>query len=94
MAFISIRKEDFPGAAEGIAEKAMYINVVGLIIGVIAAFIYAFTIPTPEEEISERLHYEAYLDGEKVDIDKLDLSFYKITYDDEKNIIYLTRKGN
>jgi len=36
--------------------------------------------------------YTVFLDGEEVDLDKIDISLYAISYDDEKKIIYITNK--
>ena len=43
----------------------------------------------PERDISG---YTIYLDGVEVDSDKIDISLYKCSYDDENKIVYMTDK--
>ena len=40
----------------------------------------------------DRSEYTVYLDGNEVEADKIDLSLYKVSYDDEKKIAYATQK--
>ncbi len=42
----------------------------------------------------DRSNYTVYLDGQEVDRDKVDLSLYKVRYDDEDKVIYITAKTN
>jgi len=53
----------------------------------------SYTINEKTKPVERNLsEYTAYLDGESVDLDKINLSFYRVKYDDEKKIIYLTEK--
>ena len=47
-------------------------------------------LSSSEELVSQRSEYVVYIDGEEVDKDKIDLSLYRIRYDDEKGVIYAT----
>ena len=47
-----------------------------------------------ESALAERSDYTIYLDGNEVDPDKIDLHLYRISYDDEKEAIYITSKSS
>lgn len=38
-------------------------------------------------------HYAVYLDGERVDETKIDITLYRRSYNDEKKEVYITRGG-
>jgi len=77
-----------------------YIKIIPalILLGFLLLCIKEFIIPNmpqyqevPTRDLST---YTAYLDGEEVDLDKIELSYYKVKYDDEKQIVYLTYKQN
>ena len=57
----------------------------------IAAGILAFTTNNVRNNIRNNT-YEAYLDGNKIDLNYIDISLYSRTYDDVNKRIYLTTR--
>ena len=86
------------------SQRNMILAKSGMLIAFIGAFCFGiaymlrFSDPTPVVEgvVSEpdRSGYTAYLDGNEVDLDKIDLSLYNVSYDDENGIIYLAGKSD
>ena len=74
------------------ANKMYSLGVVSLIVAISVMFCssYIKQYVTPKEIEEQRSEYTIYLDGEEVDPEKIDLSLYKVKYDDEKGIAYAT----
>ena len=71
--------------------------ICGVSIIFIAAIVTAMSKNSSTMNTTEkpgRQNYTVYLDGQEVDSDKIDLSLYKVKYDDDKQIAYATHNDN
>lgn len=69
--------------------------IVGIMVltGFTMPVIHKHQIARDKFEVAIENDYTAYLDGDQVDISKLDIYNYVITVDSESKSIYLTEKG-
>ena len=75
----------------GYSHKAVIIGALLIIVG--SLFIGGGVIAAKNAPVIDRSGYTVYLDGEKVDPDKIDIRMYRVSYDDEKQEIYLSKKS-
>ena len=71
-----------------------YFLITGLAIFCTLAFLIVVSIPNPPEVQRNLSEYTCYLDGQEVDLNKVDLSLYDKTFDDDFKIIYITKKSD
>lgn len=66
-----------------------------LIVGLLFCLSIGTMAYTHEKKVygEERLTYTVYLDGQVVDLDKIDIRQYRVTCNDSSKEIYLTGKG-
>lgn len=77
--------------------KEDIISFIGSIIGIIFFIVVFWGVPTQVEKFAREdlieSEYTAYLDGEEVDLKKVDFSLYEISCDHENKIVYMTEKN-
>ena len=73
----------------GLIAVARSFIIVGIIALIIVPLIRAHNVATNPRDLST---YTAYYNGTEVDLDKVDLSLYNVSFDDDSHKVFLTNK--
>ena len=94
--FIILKNPERMNARTGIIISSIFYSVVILYLIIGGCLIWCRSKKSRDElvEIKEHIEsgYEVYLDGELIDGTKIELSKYRVTLDEEKQEVYLTKK--
>ena len=73
------------------SNKSVIIGI--LLVSIGSLLIGGGIIAAKNAPVDHRSGYTVYLDGEETDLEKIDIRMYRASYDDEKQIIYLSKRS-
>ncbi len=73
------------------SNKSVIIGI--LLVSIGSLLIGGGVIAAKNAPVIDRSGYIVYLDGEETDPDKIDIRMYRASYDDEKQVVYLSKRS-